>query len=256
MARCFVIQPFDGASFDQRFDEVLSPAIRAADLEPYRVDRDPDVTIPIEHIEAQIRDAQVVLADITSDNPNVWFELGFAIASAKEVVLVCAVTRIQFPFDVQHRSIIRYKTEAPGDFEELRERITARLKAADRKATSIATLSSSPLLVTEGLSHHEIVALATILENSLDPDAPPSAYGITQDMGRAGFTAVAAAIAVKTLLRRGYIDMTQARNYNSEEYTGFILTDKGENWLLDNQARLVLRRSEKSGSNDEDDLPF
>lgn len=257
MPRCFVIQPFDGASFDKRFDEVLVPAIVGAGLEPYRVDRDANATIPIDNIESEIRSAQVCIAEISSDNPNVWLELGFALACNKEVVLLCSIGRSHFPFDIQHRSIIRYKTESPGDFEELKERIIARLKAADRKAASIATLSESPLPATEGLSAHEIVALATIMEGGLDPDSPPSAYAITKDMDAAGFTAVAAAIAVKRLLRTGYIDMTQATNYNGEDYTGFIVTEKGENWLLDNQDKLVLRRGQPPLNDfDDDDLPF
>jgi len=50
MNRCFVIQPFDGGRFDKRFDDVFAPAITAADLDPYRVDRDPSVAIPVEQI--------------------------------------------------------------------------------------------------------------------------------------------------------------------------------------------------------------
>ena len=38
-----MIQPFDGARFDKRFADVFSPAIEAAKMEPYRVDRDPGV---------------------------------------------------------------------------------------------------------------------------------------------------------------------------------------------------------------------
>lgn len=41
MSTCFVIQPFDGGPFDKRYDDVIAPAIVAAGLEPYRVDRDP-----------------------------------------------------------------------------------------------------------------------------------------------------------------------------------------------------------------------
>lgn len=77
------MQPFDGSKFDKRFDDVLAPAITAADLEPYRVDRDPGVTIPIEDIQSGIESSPACLADITADNPNVWFELGYAIASRR-----------------------------------------------------------------------------------------------------------------------------------------------------------------------------
>lgn len=47
MGRCFVIQPFD-RGFSKRYDDVYEPAIRAAGLEPYRVDRDPSVVIPLQ----------------------------------------------------------------------------------------------------------------------------------------------------------------------------------------------------------------
>ena len=52
MGRCFVIQPFDnGGPFDKRYEDVIVPAITEAGLEPYRVDRDPSVNIPIDEIE-------------------------------------------------------------------------------------------------------------------------------------------------------------------------------------------------------------
>jgi hypothetical protein len=59
MAFCFVIQPFDGGKFDKRFDDVFKPAIEAAGLSAYRVDRDPTVEVPIEAIEDGIREAAV-----------------------------------------------------------------------------------------------------------------------------------------------------------------------------------------------------
>jgi nucleoside 2-deoxyribosyltransferase len=123
MPTCFVIQPFDGGPFDKRYEDTLAPAIRAADIEPYRVDRDDSAEILIENIEAGIRKADVCLADISTDNPNVWFEVGFAIASRKPVVLVCSEQRKKFPFDVQHRKIIPYMTEAKSDFETLANQV-------------------------------------------------------------------------------------------------------------------------------------
>ena len=75
MPSCFVIQPFDGGQFDKRYDDILDPAIREAGIEPYRVDRDISAVIPIEQIEQNIRKADVCLADISKDNPNVWLEI-------------------------------------------------------------------------------------------------------------------------------------------------------------------------------------
>jgi len=126
MPTCFVIQPFDSGKFDKRFDDVYKPAIEAAGFEAYRVDRDPKVEVPIEAIEDGIRGAAICLADITTDNPNVWYELGFAFAAGRPVVMVCSDERTnhRYPFDIQHRAIINYKAEAPRDFDSLQNSIT------------------------------------------------------------------------------------------------------------------------------------
>jgi hypothetical protein len=42
------------------------------------VDRDPSASVPIENIEGGIQGSVACFADVTIDNPNVWFELGYA----------------------------------------------------------------------------------------------------------------------------------------------------------------------------------
>ncbi|MCK4578284.1 MAG: hypothetical protein KAU50_05810, partial [Candidatus Marinimicrobia bacterium] len=161
MSTCFVIQPFDGGPYDKRYDDVFAPAIEKAGLKPYRVDRDPSASVPIEQIEAGIRAASVCLADITEDNPNVWFELGYAIAARTDVVLVCSDQRTKtFPFDVQHRNIIRYKTESARDFAEFEQKITERIQALLTKQEELGKLTTtSPVADVQGLNQHEFVAM-------------------------------------------------------------------------------------------------
>src|ERR1700752_3053414 len=138
MATCFVIQPFDGGAFDKRYDDVLVPAIIDAALEAYRVDRDPSAVIPIEDIEQGIRRADVCLADISLPNPNVWFEVGFAIAAGKTLLLGCSHDPSRrFPFDIQHRAVISYRTESARDFDELRKQIADRLRAVLLKENTL-----------------------------------------------------------------------------------------------------------------------
>ena len=51
MAMCFVIQPFDdGKVYDKGYTDVFAPAIAEAGLEPYRVDRDPSVMVPVTNL--------------------------------------------------------------------------------------------------------------------------------------------------------------------------------------------------------------
>ena len=93
MARCFVIQPFDSGPYDKRYKSVLLPAIKDADLEAYRVDEDRSSSILIDDIEQNIRSSEICLADITLDNANIWYEVGFAFANNKNVVMICAKPR-------------------------------------------------------------------------------------------------------------------------------------------------------------------
>jgi len=209
MRKCFVMQPFDKGEFDKRYDDVIAPAIREADLEPYRVDRDPSVNIPIDDIEAGIKNSVLCLAEITTDNPNVWFELGYAIAVPKDVILICSENRSStFPFDVQHRSIILYKTESPQDFQKLQEEISTRIIATLKKQEEIGKVSKlSPIADTQGLNQHEMVALVTIMQNGFISTGGVSAWSIKQDMNSAGFTDIAVGIALRCLIQKGMARM-------------------------------------------------
>lgn len=243
MPTCFVMQPFDGAEFDRRFKETFSPAIEAAGLDPYRVDQDPKVSIPIQDIEAGIRDSLVCLADITKDNPNVWFELGFAIACKKQVVLVCSDERIasHFPFDVQHRSIIRYSTKSPSDYVALGAKITDKLKAYLENADALQAASEAPMLVTSGgLDHQEVMALATVAQGLDHSDDHVSVMSIRREMESRGYTKLATTISLRSLVHKGLIYGDQRGGYQSDEYYGYQLTEAGWKWLLENKEQFVL----------------
>lgn len=172
MPTCFVIQPFDGGNFDNRYEDVFAPAIKDAGFDPYRVDRDPAVSIPIEDIQSGIKQAAVCLADITLDNPNVWFELGYALSAGKSVVMVCGVERKKFPFDVHHRSIIKYQTGSPRDFDALQSSIKERLEAIDKKDLALDELvRENPLVEVGGYRHSSGSFSLRLLEIRLEPRA-------------------------------------------------------------------------------------
>lgn len=254
MGTCFVMQPFDGSTFDRRYDEIFKPAIEAARLDAYRVDQDPGASIPIDEIERGIREARICLAEITNDNPNVWFELGYAIACGKEVVLVCSDERqARFPFDVQHRSIIRYSAKSPSDFKKLQSQITERLDAYLAKSENIGQAAEiSKLAKFDGMEAHEVVALAALAENLDHPDDNASTYQIKRDMEAAGFTKVAATIALKSLTDKGLVEFDRHQDQdNGEMYNGYSLTSTGWQWILSNNKQFALR-AEKPKS----DIPF
>lgn len=258
MGTCFVIQPFDkGGFFDKRFNETIEPAINETGLKAYRVDNDPKVSIIIESIEDNIDNSEAVLVDISEDNPNVWFELGMAIKSKKNVILICSANRDdKFPFDIQHRKIIKYNTQSQSDFDKLKTEIKDCIKAILDKKTTLNKLPYQQLIAdTKGLAQHEIIILVSIAENLKHTDDDVSYLTIKEDAERQGLTPIAISIGLNSLLKKDMIEHMQIPNsdnmgnFNGEYYDAYKSKPTGWAWLEENQSKLVINVSD-------DDMPF
>lgn len=254
MPTCFVIQPFDRGKFDKRFEDTFRPAIEEVGLEAYRVDQDPNVEIPIEAIEEGIRDAAICLADITTDNPNVWYELGYAFAAGKAVILVCSDERKEgrYPFDIQHRTIVGYKSESSRDFEQLKEKIKERIKALMKKGERLRELAESdPVAPREGLSQPELAVLAALAGDMLLPDSSSSIYSLKHDVERAGFTSLGFGLGFRRLLKKGFVESTEVLDeQHGESYPAARLTQIGWDWIEANERMFSL----KKGASPKDDF--
>ncbi len=258
------MQPFDGDEFDKRFDEIYKPAIEEAGFEPYRVDRDPSASIPIANIETGIKDSDVCFADISIDNPNVWFELGYAICANKPMCLVCWQEREKFPFDVQHRKIIRYKKGSPSDFNTLRLDIVERLKAIQEKNESIEVLIKQADRADQGhLSPMEFSALCVAFENIDSDQDAASLWVITNDMERLGYTKLATKAAMIGLLNKAMVKRQNASDGDGNMFYVYNLTAYGEGYIMNNLNKIQLRREGRQSSSFarssnglDDEIPF
>jgi hypothetical protein len=259
MEKCFVIQPFDKDKFDRRFKDVFQPAITNANLEPYRIDLDLSVRIPIDEIEKGIKDSSICFAEITTDNPNVWYELGFAFACEKDVILVCSDEReSSFPFDIQHRQIITYKTSSKSDFEVLEDTITKKIIALRSTSKKVKILSDTPVIEKEGLKSHEIAILILLMENQFSIDDSYSVSSLKSEMSKSGYTDIATSVGIKALVEKDMVmTFKKIDDYNNYEYYACRLTDTGIGWIMSNQNQFQFRKTkpENPGSLD-DDLPF
>jgi nucleoside 2-deoxyribosyltransferase len=247
MATCFVIQPFDAGKFDKRFDDVFSPAIKAAGLEPYRVDQDPNVDVPIDAIESGITNATVCLADITTDNPNVWYELGYAFASGRPVAMVCSDERTgrKYPFDIQHRTVISYLPESTQDFERLKNQITARIQALTRRGEAMRQLAATEQVAPlGGLSQAELVVLASVAGVRTEPDGGVSVHLAKQDVERAGFTPIGFALGLRRLQNKDFVELYQIADRDGS-YEAVRMTNNGWEWIEKNENKFNLRKQDK-----------
>lgn len=105
---CFVLMPFKDP-FNTYYGRVYVPAITKAGLKPVRIDElfrpGPVVKDIWEHVVA----AQVLVAELTERNANVFYELGLAHAVGKPVVLVTQNLE-DVPFDLRHLRVLSYNT--------------------------------------------------------------------------------------------------------------------------------------------------
>jgi hypothetical protein len=73
--------------------------------------------------------AKVLVAELTSRNPNVFYELGLAHALNKPVVLVSR-TQDDVPFDLQHIRVIYYDVADPFWGQKLIEKVSENILSA------------------------------------------------------------------------------------------------------------------------------
>jgi hypothetical protein len=268
MNQCFVIQPFDnGGKYDKRFKDTFEKAIRTAGYEPYRVDLDPATKIPIEDIDDNIRKSSAVLAEITEDNPNIWFEVGLAIAYKKKIVLLCSKERkTKYPFDIQHRSIISYDTDSPSDFDKLRQAITEKLQAYLAEVNSKLTPFNETEVLSENiLSQESMLFLGSIGNDSTGPFGEVDAWTLLQDFKKAGYTQLGFNFAVNSLLNLQFIAEKQDYDMNNDPFTAYAITKTGFDWMEKNKARFnIISEDNESGKSEggnsntgfPEDVPF
>ena len=258
---CFVIQPFDRGKFDKRYGDAFEPALEQAGFKAYRVDEDPSTDILIAAIEDGIREAAICLADVTTNNPNVWYELGFAYAAGKPVILACCDERARpLPFDIQHRHVIHYQSESASDFDSLRREISKRARVLLQRVAEKQMDDADPIAPQDGLPQREIYLLGLAANKTAAPTARESVWSLGNEAEQGGHTPVAVGLAFRGLIRRGFMKTEQVEDHDGE-YEGAYVTDAGWRWIEEHNDMFNLeskpRRSVADADDDfENDIPF
>jgi len=139
---CFVIMPYSEAS-DRLYSELIAPVLRNlpdATVLALRADQIGPRALTLKaHVEDAVRTADFCIADLTGSNPNVMYELGYAIASQKPVILIRARASEGLPANIREAQILLY---SPDDFGSFRERLS---EECSRVLRSVVAHSSVPL---------------------------------------------------------------------------------------------------------------
>jgi hypothetical protein len=265
---CFVIQTFDGGKYDRRYKEVIRPALDRAEVEAQRADEILGLNPIIEKIETAIEAASICLADVSEDNPNVWLEVGYALALDRPTVILCdRSVRTKLPFDVQHRPVIFYRTESRSDFDELETNIIKSVKhelSTERRIFSAPTLKPGSEASSD-LEANEVAILSTAFAFWPTPGGTISHWDLEKKLKKDRYTDVGIALGISTLLDRNYIlertiseEDTFGNEYTTKHYQ---ITPEGIGWMRQHKDVLTIqipapKKQSSSDSFDDDDIPF
>ena len=112
--KAFVVMQFEPPEYEALFHDVIEPVCRAEGLKAYRADSTYMPGLVIEDIKKQIAESRVVIAEITPTNPNVYFEVGYADALNKPLILIADRKEGMKPFDVRAYRTIFYENSIGG----------------------------------------------------------------------------------------------------------------------------------------------
>lgn len=264
LPQCFVMQPFDEGTFDRRYSETIKPALEKAGVEPKRADEILGLNPVIEKIESAIAAAPICVAEVSEDNPNVWLELGYALALDRPTVIICERSRrAKLPFDVQHRSVIFYRTDSASGFAELEQKIIRLVKhelSSAKKISNAAVLKPSDIGKVD-LKEFEVAILTTIFSFCTSMLGGVESWILENKLKEMGYDDLALALGITTLQDRSFISSSVelVEDYqNSYDAKVYRINDAGAQWIKDNQGALEIKaRPKKQEQKDfDDDIPF
>ncbi|MCL2053358.1 MAG: nucleoside 2-deoxyribosyltransferase [Oscillospiraceae bacterium] len=209
MRYCYNIYPSNSGKIAEVFSEVIEPMVKACGYELYSFERQSAVGFAVDTAEKFIAACDVCVADISTDSPNVWYEIGFAYSAGKRVILLCSDERdTPYPFSINHRYIVAYSTNTLTDVGLLKQNLQRRLIDSD-VADKVSPLSELDVEVLNFINNlqdtpHEAVPKEKITASKADVQ-----------------------YALKRLVDRKYIEYIYSVNESEQRSSYYRVTQKG-----------------------------
>lgn len=110
---CFAIMQFT-AEFDVLYKDVIKPMCESYGYDVVRGDDFHHSGQIMDDVTRSIRTAALIIADVTPDNSNVFYELGYAHAIGKPTILLSDRKRERLPFDISGFRTLFYDNTIGG----------------------------------------------------------------------------------------------------------------------------------------------
>ncbi len=121
-ANCYVSMPFgrkttaEGRTmdFDRLYAEIIRPAAERAGLSCFRADEFTGGALILKSIFSAIMTSEVMVADVTTSNGNVMYEIGVRHATTARPTIMVAASDARLPFNLNFLQTLRYEVDADG----------------------------------------------------------------------------------------------------------------------------------------------
>lgn len=127
LKQVFVIMKFGDPSLDSAYEGVIKPLGLLLGYKVLRVDEIQDSGVISQQILESISRSELVLADLSGERPNCYYEAGFAHALGREIIFSRRKGE-KVHFDLAGHRFIEWETE-----EELRRKLRQRLESHQAK---------------------------------------------------------------------------------------------------------------------------
>lgn len=168
----------------------------------------------------------------------------------------------KYPFDIQHRQIIRYLVESKRDYATLKSKITERLQSILKQQAARASIPAitRERTVSSGLPEYEIACLAAIGLELGGLETSVSNFRIRSEMEKLGFNNLAVLVALRNLRSDGMIVGTVAHDNEGDPFECYGITEDGWDWINRNIKSLNLKHEKSSKRrfdvSVDDEIPF
>jgi tetratricopeptide (TPR) repeat protein len=166
---CFILMPFgikanaEGSmiNFDRVYQDLIAPAVHNAELEPIRADQETTGGIIHKPMFERLILCPFAVADLTTANANVYYELGVrhAFKPFSTVQIIAEGSRL--PFDVQMLRTIPYKLDTDGVPDPAKAAATSAAIATFLKQARSGAKDSPIFQLIDGLPVPDVEHLKT-----------------------------------------------------------------------------------------------
>lgn len=169
----FIIMQIGDSALDRVCEKAIVPAIEASGLAARRVDKHNEGGLLKSEIIRFIDDAEVIIADLTNERPNVYLEIGYAMGVDKFRNLILTARQDHFPdwpsrqpddpkihFDLSGYDILAWN---PDDLDPFRSELERRVRR--RRALVQPPVSAHEVVWDQEWLNDQFMAAVPALEN-------------------------------------------------------------------------------------------